>query len=111
MEIEQPVICARDEVASRARDVGRRPSIAFFASVVAHALILAALVFLLPQIERPHQWVLAYLVDLGESGGGAGRGVGGGDAAAGSPPAPAHEEASAAMPPKPPHAHPRAAHP
>src|SRR5579872_42302 len=109
MKIEQPVICPRDEVASRGRNAGRRPPIAFVASVVAHVLILAALVFLLPQVERPqHEWVLAYLVDLGDSGS---PGMGAGSDAAGSHSAPAHAVALAAMPQKPPHAHRRAAHP
>jgi protein TonB len=89
-----------DDDTARGRDAHR--AVAFIVSVATHVLILIALVFLLPKIEAPqHEWVLAYLVDFGDSGS-PGRGAGGD--AAGSPPAPAHEEAPAAMPPKPPHA-------
>lgn len=69
-----------------------------------------ALVFLLPQIERPHHsWVLAYLVEFDGSGGGGGRGAGAGDAHAGASSASAHDGAAAAMPQALHHAHHRAA--
>ena len=55
-----------------ARSRQARPPIAFVASILAHAVILAALVLWLPQVERPHQWVLAYLVQFGDVGGGGG---------------------------------------
>ena len=100
-----------DDDASRLRDANRRHSVAFVASVAAHALILLALVFLVPEIERPHHdWVLAYLVEFGQSGA-SGSGAGAGDARIGSAPASAHDGATAAMPPMPHHAHRRAAHP
>lgn len=92
------------------RASSRRHSIALVASVAAHALLLAALIFLLPQIEQPHHdWVLAYLVDLGESGSPGSAGTAG-DAAAGSHPSPAHTAALPARPPKPAHTRRRTAH-
>jgi protein TonB len=91
--------------ASRPHDAPRRHGLAFIASIAAHAMILVALVFLLPEIERPHHdWVLAYLVEFDQPGA-VGKGAGASDARASSSPAPAHAEASVAMPPKPLHAH------
>ena len=108
MDGEQKIDQLFAEDTSLSRDGHRRHSLAFIASVVAHVLILAALVFLLPEIERPHHdWVLAYLVEFSQSGG-AGRGGGAGDARATSSPASAHAGASAAMPQTPQHAHRRA---
>ncbi len=107
-KIDQPF----DNDASRLRDANRRHSLAFVASVAAHALILLGLVFLVPEIERPHHdWVLAYLVEFGPSGGGLGRGAGVGDAHSGSSPASAHDGTTAAMPPMSHPAHRHAAHP
>jgi protein TonB len=87
-----------DEHASRSRDAHGRRGLAFIASVAAHALVLVALVFLVPEVERPHHdWVLAYLVEFGRPGT-PGRGAGASDARASSPPASAPDEASAATP-------------
>jgi len=109
MDGQQEITQLFDEDASRPRDAHRRHSLAFVASAAAHALILLALVFLLPEIERPHHdWVLAYLVELDQLGA-AGRGAGAGDARASSSPASAHDGASAASPQAPHHAHRRAA--
>jgi len=98
-----------DDREAGARDA-RSHTMAFVASVVAHALLLGVLVWMLPEAQRPqHQWVVAYLVDLGQSGGGTGRGGGAGVARATSPLAPARDAVSAAMPPIPHHAHRHAA--
>jgi len=68
----KPAECLPDDLACRGRDPGSRHPVAFAASVAAHALILAALMWFLPRAEQPqHQWVLAYLVDFGPSGAGA----------------------------------------
>jgi protein TonB len=92
-----------DEETLRTRNEHRRHGLAFIASIAFHALILAGLVSLLPEIERPHHdWVLAYLVEFDQPGA-AGSGAGASDARAISAPAPAHTEALAAPPPKPPH--------
>src|ERR1700694_4467471 len=70
------------DYSARSRDAHRRHSLAFIASVAAHAIILVALVFLLPEIARPHHdWVLAYLVEFDQPGT-AGRGAGTGDSRA-----------------------------
>jgi protein TonB len=103
-----------DSEASSLRDVRRRGRLAFVASVVAHAIILAALVWMLPEARQPqHQWVLAYLVELDQIGS-AGKGAGAGDAHASSLPAPAHEasalKSQSVISSLKPHAHRRAAH-
>jgi len=109
MDGEQKIADRLNHDTSWLRGVGRGHSIAFSASVAAHLLILVALVFLLPQIERPHHdWVLAYLVEFDRSGA-AGRGAGAGNAGASSSPAAAHDGAAAAKPRPPHHAHQRAA--
>ena len=94
-----------DDGAARLRDAQRRRGLAFVASAAAHAIILFALVLLLPEIERPHHdWVLAYLVEFDRPA----RGASARDARAGSLPAPAHEASALKSPtvisrPKPPH--------
>jgi len=109
MDGQQEITQLFDEDASRPRDAHRRHSVAFVASAAAHALILLALVFLLPEVERPHHdWVLAYLVELDQLGA-AGRGAGAGDARASSSPASVHDGASAASLQTPHHAHRRGA--
>ncbi len=96
--------------ASRPHDANRRGGWAFVASVAAHGLVLAALVLLVPAIERPHHdWVVAYLVEFDQSGGG-GSEASAGDARAGSAPAATHNGTTAAMPPTSHHAHHRASH-
>jgi periplasmic protein TonB len=56
-----------------ARPIEPRRHAAFFAmSIACHAALIAALVLLVPAIQRPHHdWVLAYLVDSGNGGAGA----------------------------------------
>jgi periplasmic protein TonB len=109
MDGEQKIADHLNHDTSWLRGVGRGHSIAFSASVAAHLLILVALVFLLPQIERAHHdWVLAYVVEFDRSGA-VGRGAGAGDAGASSSPAAAHDGAAAAKPRPPHHAHQRAA--
>ncbi len=103
-----------DDHPPRGRDANRH-AVAFIVSIAAHVLILAGLVFMLPEVEGPrHEWVLAYLVDLGDSGS-SGRGAGAGIARAGSPPAPAHEasdlKSQNVISNRKPHAHRRAARP
>ena len=61
-QTKHPII---DEDASRSCDARRRHGVAFVASAAAHAIVLFALVLLLPEVERPHHdWVLAYLVEF-----------------------------------------------
>jgi len=103
-----------DDSVSRSREAHRRHGLAFVASAAAHAIIILALVFLLPEIERPHHdWVLAYLVEFDRPAT-PGRRGGARDARATSPPASAHDASdlksqSVISSPKPPHAHRRAA--
>lgn len=109
MESRQTTDYILDECEPLSCDPQRRRSIALVASVAAHAAILVALVFLLPEVERPHHdWVLAYLVEFDRPGI-PGREAGASDARASFPPAAAHDEASAASSPRPHHAHRRAA--
>ncbi len=109
MDGEQKIDHFFDDEVSRSREVHPRHSLAFVASIAAHALILLGLVFLVPEMERPHHdWVLAYLVEFDQSGG-AGRGAGAGMAGASSSPASARGGTTAAMPPKPHHGHRHAA--
>ncbi len=96
MEGEQKIGQIADEHASRERDAHRRHGLAFVASAAAHALILIALVFLVPEVERPHHdWVLAYLVEF-EHSGAAGRGSADAGASAAKPRTPQHPHRRAA---------------
>lgn len=58
-----------------------RHALPLAASIAAHAALLAALVFMAPALTKPHgEWVLAYLVEVGDGHPGDGdahRGVGG----------------------------------
>jgi TonB family protein len=73
-----------DELAESQRGAHRH-AFAFVASIVAHLIILIAIVMLVPEIERPHHdWVLAYLVEFDKAGATA-KGAGVSDAHAGAP--------------------------
>ncbi|MDO8434706.1 MAG: energy transducer TonB [Candidatus Binatus sp.] len=52
----------------------RRHLASLAASIAAHAALIGAIVFFAPRISKPHgDWVLAYLVEIGEGSAGGGR--------------------------------------